>query len=124
MPFTAGQRHVSKQRNVSTQMLRAASLPSVSATEVKFILNSSTGKTCRLEKLNNNQDASFSVLADKSCDNIFEGLSQAEAWVDGLHGNANIISNKGKVILSIGPSDGFAYESTDSSPAIITFSEG
>ena len=120
VPFTSSQRHRPDQRVAPTQIVSRAATAPAHLIAQQFTLNSPTGKTCKLEKFDNKSDRSFSVVADNGCDDVHAGLSQAVSWVDGTQGSAHIVAKDGKVLLNIGPSDGFAYESIDSGSEIIT----
>ena len=126
VPFTSGKKHEQDQRLLANQRVvhsltanRAAMTPA-SLKAILFTLSSPTGKTCKLEKFSGKIRSSYLVAADKECDDIHAGLSQAVSWIDGTQGTARIMGKDGKVLLYIGPSDGFAYESINSGSEIIT----
>ena len=57
---------------------------------------------------------------DADCGQVFEDLSKAVAWLDRQDGSAAIVDRAGKELLVLGPSDGFAYETSEPGAPIVT----
>jgi hypothetical protein len=57
---------------------------------------------------------------DADCSEVFEDLSKAVTWLDREDGSAAIVDKAGKELLVLGPSDGFAYETSEPGAPIVT----
>jgi hypothetical protein len=57
---------------------------------------------------------------DADCSEVFEDLSKAVSWLDREDGSAAIVDKAGKELLVLGPSDGFAYETSEPGSPIVT----
>jgi hypothetical protein len=57
---------------------------------------------------------------DADCGEVFEDLSRAVSWLDRNDGSAAIVDGAGKELLLLGPSDGFAYETSEPGAPIVT----
>jgi hypothetical protein len=61
-----------------------------------------------------------SLELDADCDQVFEDLPKAVAWLDREDGSAALVDIAGKELLVLGPSDGFAYETSEPGAPIVT----
>ncbi len=57
---------------------------------------------------------------DADCGEVFEDLTKAVSWLDRDDGSAAIVDGAGKELLILGPSDGFAYETSEHGAPIVT----
>lgn len=113
-------------KKASPVVVKAEFTPSntVKSGLVEYTLNSASGQTCHIKMLTKAVHGAAKLAADGACDDVSAGLSKAASWVEGAKGTAQIIGSDGQTILSVGPSDGFAYETSGSDSDIVTFSEG
>jgi hypothetical protein len=118
MPFVDG-------KKASPVVVKAAFIPSNSVKSglVEYTLNSASGQTCHIKMLTETVGGVAKLAADGACDGVSAGLSKAASWIEGDKGTAQIIGSNGQTIMSVGPSDGFAYETSGSNADIVTFSE-
>jgi hypothetical protein len=116
IPFTNGQRH-------GAHLTNDAALPAIAqkADFVGFTVNSASGQSCTIKMLGSPSDATIKLQVEPTCEQVSAGLSQAATWINGDKGTASLMGSDGQTILSVGPSDGFAYEAIGSD--IVTFSE-
>jgi hypothetical protein len=116
MPFTHGERR-------SAQVANAATMPSATpeAGFVGFTVSSAAGQSCKIKMLDKSDQAVIKVQVEPACNQVSAGLSEAVSWINGDNGTARLVGRDGQSILSVGPSDGFAYETIGSD--IVTFSE-
>lgn len=100
-------------------MQRSAVAPSL----VEYTLNSASGQICHMKMLTQPVGGVAKLNVDSACDGMNADLSKAVAWVESENGTAQIIGSDGQTIMTVGPSDGFAYETFGSDTDIVTFSE-
>ena len=118
MPFVDG-------KKAAPLVTEAVAMPAdtVKSGLVEYTLNAATGQTCHIKMLTQAINGAAKLAVDDACDGVSAGLSKAVSWVDGDKGTARLIGSDGQTIMSIGPSDGFAYETSGSNADIVTFSE-
>jgi hypothetical protein len=61
-----------------------------------------------------------SLELDADCGQVFEDLPKAVSWLDREDGSAALVDTAGKELLLLGPSDGFAYETSEPGAPIVT----
>ncbi len=59
--------------------------------------------------------------AENACAQVHPGLETISAWSDALGGTVRLQNAKGAMVLEIGASDGFAYESISADVEPVTF---
>jgi hypothetical protein len=81
-----------------------------------------SGANCRifLEKL---PTGMYSLKADVTCADVHSGLERVAYWTDFGNGSVRLEDDAHMTVLSLGASDGFAYESVSPSTALVTFAE-
>ena len=90
---------------------------------IVYTLNSANGQTCHIKMLTKTVGGVANLAVDTACEGVSAGLGNAVSWIEGDKGTAQIIGSDGQTIMSVGPSDGFAYETSGSDAEMVTFSE-
>ena len=75
---------------------------------------------CLIKRVAGKSPLVSSLELDADCTQVFEDLSKAVAWLDREDGSAAIVDEQGKELLLLGPSDGFAYETSEPGAPIVT----
>lgn len=101
----------------------AARSEAVKSGFAEYTVISAAGQMCHIKMLTKAVGGVAKLAADGACDGVSAGLSKAVSWVEGDQGTARIIGSDGQTIMAVGPSDGFAYETSGSNDNIVTFSE-
>ncbi len=116
MPFVDG-------KKVAPLVAVAEPAHAATAGLVEYTLSSSSGQNCHMKMLTQAIGGVAKLAVDPACESVSAGLSKAVSWIEGSKGTAQIMGRDGQMILSVGPSDGFAYETSGSNANIVTFSE-
>jgi hypothetical protein len=118
MPFVDG-------KKATPLAAQAVATPTgvVSSGLIEYTLSSASGQNCHMKLLTQAVGGVAKLAVDPACEGVSAGLSKAVSWVEGAKGTAQIIGKDGQMIMCVGPSDGFAYETSGSNANIVTFSE-
>lgn len=118
MPFVDG-------KNAAPLVSKSVAAPSDATKSglIEYTLNSASGQICHIKMLTKVVGGAAKLAVDPTCDGVSAGLSNAVSWVEGARGTARIVGSDGQTIMAVGPSDGFAYETSGSDTELVTFSE-
>jgi hypothetical protein len=75
---------------------------------------------CLIKRIAGNNPQASALKLDADCADVFVDLSKAVSWLDRDDGSAAIVDSSGKELLELGPSDGFAYETSTPGAPIVT----
>jgi hypothetical protein len=75
---------------------------------------------CLIKRIAGNNPQASALKLDADCAEVFVDLEKAVSWLDREDGSAAIVDESGKELLVLGPSDGFAYESSTPGAPIVT----
>ncbi len=94
----------------------------MAANRIVYEVAGPSGTNCRifLEKL---PTGIYSPRADVTCADVHSGLERVAYWTDFGNGSVRLEDDAHMTVLSLGASDGFAYESVSPSTALVTFAE-
>jgi hypothetical protein len=75
---------------------------------------------CLIQRIAGNNPQASALKLDADCTDVFTDLNKAVSWLDREDGSAAIVDASGKEVLVLGPSDGFAYETSTPGAPIVT----
>jgi hypothetical protein len=75
---------------------------------------------CLIKRIAGNSPQASALKLDADCTEVFADLNKAVSWLDRDDGSAAIVDASGKELLVLGPSDGFAYETSTPGTPIVT----
>jgi hypothetical protein len=75
---------------------------------------------CLIKRIAGKNPHASGLKLDADCADVFVDLEKAVSWLDRDDGSAAIVDAAGKELLELGPSDGFAYETSTPGAPIIT----
>jgi hypothetical protein len=75
---------------------------------------------CLIKRIAGKTPLVSALELDADCAEVFEDLSKAVTWLDREDGSAALMDRAGKELLVLGPSDGFAYETSEPGAPIVT----
>lgn len=75
---------------------------------------------CLIKRIAGTNPQTSTLKLDADCSEVFVDLEKAVSWLDRDDGSAAIVDRSGKELLVLGPSDGFAYETSTPGAPIVT----
>jgi hypothetical protein len=75
---------------------------------------------CLIKRIAGNNPQASALKLDADCADVFIDFNKAVSWLDRDDGSAAIVDESGKEVLVLGPSDGFAYETSTPGTPIVT----
>jgi hypothetical protein len=75
---------------------------------------------CLIKRIAGNNPQASALKLDADCGDVFIDFRNAVSWLDRDDGSAAIVDEAGKELLVLGPSDGFAYETSTPGAPIVT----
>lgn len=95
--------------------------PASAGGELTFAAHSpGVDAVCLIKRMEGKTPAVATLRLDDDCLEVFADFGRAVAWLDREDGSAAIVDNAGRELLLLGPSDGFAYETSTPGAPIIT----